>query len=71
MEKDHHINYLKIRAILVGLQSLCRDLSHAHIKIMSDNANAVAYINNMGGSHSQSCNDMARAVREWCIGRDI
>ena len=71
LEKDHHINYLQIQAILLGLQSLCQDLSHAHIKIMSDNATAVPYINNMGGSHSPSCNDMARAVWEWCIGRDI
>ena len=71
LEKDHRINYLEIRAILLGLQSLCRDLSHADIMIMSDNATAVAYINNMGGSHSPSCNDTARAVWEWCIGQDI
>ena len=32
-EKDHHINYLEIRAILFGLQSLCRDMSNVHIKV--------------------------------------
>ena len=64
-------NYLKIQAILLGLQSLGPDLSHAYSKIISDNTTAVAYINNIGGSHSPLCNDMARAVWEWCIDRDI
>ena len=56
---------------MLGLQSLGRDLSHAYSKIISDNTTAVAYINNIGGSHSPLCNDMARAVWEWCIDRDI
>ena len=48
-EKDHHINYLDNRTILFGLQFLCRDMSNVHIKVMTDNSTAVAYINSMGG----------------------
>ena len=70
-EKDHHINYLQIRAILFSLQSLCRDMSNVHIKVMTDNSTAVAYINSMDGSHSLPCNDMAREIWEWCMARNI
>ena len=54
IEKDRHINYLQIRAVLFGLQSLCREISNAHVNVMTDNATAVAYINNIGGSHSSN-----------------
>ena len=71
VEKDHYINYLEIRAVLFGLQSLCREISNAHVKVMTDNATAFAYINNMGGSRSFLCNDMAREVYKWCMTRNI
>ncbi len=38
---------------------------------MTDNATAVAYINNMAGSRSSLCNDMAREVWEWCMTTNI
>jgi hypothetical protein len=38
---------------------------------MTDNATAVAYINNMGGSRSSLCNDMAREEWAWCMTRNI
>lgn len=58
--------YLEIRAILLGLQSLFPDLFNAHINV------AVACINNMGGSHSPSCNVIARAVRDiWLAASHI
>ncbi|CAB4007500.1 Transposon Tf2-6 poly [Paramuricea clavata] len=71
VEKDHHINYLELRAVLFGLQSLCREISNAHVKVMTDNTTAVVYINNMGGSRSFLCNDMAREVWAWCMTRNI
>ena len=51
-EERHHINYLELKAILLGLQSLCKEVTHDHIRVMTDNITAVAYVPNMGGSHS-------------------
>ena len=48
-EANHHINFLELKAVLLGLQSLCKDLTNSHIKVMTDNTTAVAYIRNMGG----------------------
>ena len=70
-ERDHHINYLELKAVLFGLQSFCRDLSHSHVKVMTDNTTALAYINNMGGSQSLLCNTIAREIWEWCMIRHI
>ena len=38
---------------------------------MTDKTTAVAYVRNMGGSHSLPCNDIARQIWEWCIPRNI
>jgi len=66
-----HINYLEIKAVLFGLQSLCSDLTNCNIKVLSDNQTAVSYLRNMGGTHSQDCNEIARESLLWCKGRGI
>lgn len=38
---------------------------------MIDNTTAVAYINNMGGSHSLPCNSIAKEIWNWCIKQNI
>ena len=70
-EEIHHSNYLELKAILLGLQSLCKKVTHDHIRVMTDNTTAVAYEHNMGGSHSLPCNDIARKIWEWCIPRNV
>lgn len=42
-----------------------------HIRLLLDNTTAVAYINNMGGSHSLVCNDIAQDIWAWCLHRNI
>ena len=71
VEKEHHINYLELKAVLLGLQSLCNHLSNCHIKVLTDNTTAVAYIRKMGGTHSILCNEMAREIWLWCKGKQI
>ena len=71
VEAKHHINYLELKAVLLGLQSLCKDYVNSHIKVMTDNTTTVAYIRNMGGSQSLDCNEIARAIWLWCLPRDI
>ena len=47
-ERKDHINVLELKAALFGIQSLCRDLHHCHIRIEIDNTTAVSYINQYG-----------------------
>jgi len=65
------INYLEMMAIKHGLATLYSSHSDVHIKLLVDNMTAVAYINNMGGTHSLLCNNTAREIWNWCIERNI
>ena len=70
-EASQHINCLELKAVYMGLQSFCQNLSQAHLRIFTDNTTAVAYINNMGGTHSLECNHIARTIWLWCLEHDI
>ena len=69
-EMDYHINYLEILAIFLTLCSLCRDYRDVHIRVMTDNTTAMAYVNSMGGKKSM-CNDVTRTLWCWCKERNI
>ena len=71
VENKFHINYLEMKAILLGLQSLCNNAHNTHICVQSDNTTAVSYINAMGGVKSENCHDMALQIWEWCITKQI
>ena len=71
VEREHLINYLELKAVLLGLQSLCNRVSKCHIKVLTDNTTAVAYLRNMGGTRSILCNDMAREIWLWCKEKQI
>ena len=71
VEREHHINYLELKAVLLGLQSICNRVSKCHIKVLTDNTTAVAYLRNMGGTRSILCNDMAREIWLWCKEKQI
>ena len=70
-EKAHHINYLELLAVYLGLQSFYSNYRRTHIRLMIDNSTAVAVINHMGTSHSKQLNFLCTQVWEWCIARDI
>ena len=53
------------------LQSICKEVTHDHIRVMTYNTTAVAYVRNTGGSHSLPCNDITRQIWEWCLTRNI
>jgi hypothetical protein len=71
LEATNHINYLEMLAILFGLQTFAKDKENTHIRIRCDNTTAVNIIKNMGTSHSEKCNKLAKAIWEWCISRSI
>ena len=41
------------------------------MKVLSDNTTTVAYLRNMGGSHSIPCNNITREIWQWCKDREI
>lgn len=70
-ESNMHINALELKAVLFTLQSLCSTEQGTHIRARIDNTTAVAYINNMGGTKSLICNEIAKEIWHWCIIREI
>ena len=70
-ERGCHINVLEIKGAMLGIQSLCKHLHNCHVQVQIDNTTAVAYINNMGGTHSLLCNKFARSLILWCKARSI
>lgn len=70
-EADSHINYLEMKAVLLGLKSLYNNTTGKHIRVQSDNTTTVSYINEVGGIKSVLCNDMAQTIWAWCIDSNI
>ena len=70
-ESQFHINAKELKAVLLGVQSLAKELKNCHLQIQADNQTAVTYINNMGGTHSILCNSLAKELLLWCKNREI
>ena len=68
---DNEINYLEMSAAFMGLCAYCADRSNIHVKLNINNTTAIAYINQIGGMRSYKCNELAKAVWDWCIERHI
>ena len=64
-------NTLKLQADMFGLKSFAEHKKGRQIQLQLDNATAVAYINNIGGSHSQELDCIAQELWEWSIHREI
>lgn len=65
-EQEYHINERELLAVLFGLKTFCRDLSKTSIRVLSDNATTVSYINRMGGVKSPRCNRIAHQIWVFC-----
>jgi hypothetical protein len=64
-ETKEHINYKEILAAWLAIQCYANTFKHSHIKILTDNTTAVAYINKLGG-RKDKCNAVTRDMWEWC-----
>lgn len=53
-ERKHHINVLELKGGAFAVKALARDKSNIHIRLRMDNTSAVAYLNHLGGTRSQS-----------------
>ncbi|CAG2188300.1 unnamed protein product [Mytilus edulis] len=70
-ESKNHINYLEILAIYYTLKSFLHLIINKHVKVLTDNTTAVAYISNMGGTKSIDCNTISRQIWLFCKDNDI
>ncbi|XP_073430315.1 sex comb on midleg-like protein 2 isoform X4 [Dendrobates tinctorius] len=59
------INILEIRAIRLALQHFQCFLRHRPVRIQTDNATAVAYVNHQGGTRSQAAMREVGLVLRW------
>lgn len=70
-EKTCHINVLELLAVDYALKSFSKQVTGKHVKLLTDNSCAVAYLNNMGGSRSVECDRLAKRIWIWCKERQI
>lgn len=60
-EKEHHINYLELKAAFLALKGLCVHVRNEHIHLYLDNTTAIKYLSKMGG-RKPVLNDLTREV---------
>ena len=65
LESEEHINLLEIKAAWFTIKSFCGNVKNAHIKILTDNTTAVAYLNEQGGT-KKKCNELTNEIWTWC-----
>ena len=67
-EGETHINVRELKAIEIGVLSYTKNTQPQHIRVMSDNTTAIAYINKMGGICSLECDEIAKSIWLYCKG---
>ena len=71
-EQKLHINILELMAINLAIKAYIPLYESCnHIRIMSDNTTAIAYINKQGGTHCMTMNAIAVEIWEFCISRGV
>ena len=70
-EKHVHINCLELLAGSFAIKTFWKNKAVAHVKLLMDNTSAVAYINKMGGTHSQTLANLVVALWNWRLKHQI
>lgn len=70
-ERNLHINFLELLAVLFGLKSFARDDHDCAILLRIDNTTAISYVNRQGGIQYPHLNEVAREIWQWCENRNI
>ena len=70
-EGDLHINFLKLKAVLLALKQFERLCWNQTILICTDNTTVVSYINKEGGMKSGSLCALLWRLLSWCNQRQI
>ena len=69
-DKNHHINYLELKAAFLCLKSFCAKTINEHIQLFLDNTVAIQYLAKMGG-RKPLLNKLAREIWLWCEGKNL
>ena len=70
-ERLHHINYLELLAVSLALKTFASKVREVNILLRVDNVTAIAFLNRLGGTHSQELSDLAVSIWNWCLQREI
>lgn len=71
IEQNHHINYLELLAVFLGLKSFVANESNCAILLRVDNTTAISYINRMGSIQFPHLNKLTRSIWQWCEKRHL
>ena len=66
-----HITSLELLAAMLAVKTFLKDASGISVLLQLDNATAVAYINNMGGTVSSQLTTLAKELWTWAFDKDI
>ena len=69
-EKRHHINYLELMAVFLGLKALLNESTDSHVRVISDNTTVVSCLNKQG-SKSEALNELTQNIWNWCTERKL
>lgn len=69
-EQQLHINLLEMKACEIGLQTFCKNVTHAHVRIYTDNTTSCAYINKYARK-IPLLDIISRRIWFWCIESNI
>ena len=58
---------MELTAVKPGIYADCKDKNSLHVRVIFDNVTAIAYINNMGGIKSETCNNIANRIWNFCL----
>ena len=61
-----HLNVLELKAIEIGIYKYCKNKYFLHVSVMCDNVTAISYVNNMGDMKSQTGNNIACRIWDFC-----
>lgn len=70
-ERNLHINFLELMAVLFGLKSFAQYNNNCAILLRIDNTTAISYVNRQGGIQYPHLNNVARQIWQWCEKRNI
>lgn len=70
-EFSRHINFLELKAALLGLKCFTKNIRSRSILLRVDNTTALSYINRMGGVQYPELNQVTREIWQWCEKNDL
>lgn len=70
-EQKMHINALELLAATLAVKSFAKGEKNINIQIKTDNRTTVAYVNHLGGTHSDVLNNLAMDLWRWAMQRNI